>query len=353
MLLEKTHDARGVRTRTATTPRSWSGPTRRARWACAPTPTSPTRAANAIAFGAEGIGLCRTEHMFFGGDRIMTRARDDPRRDARGARGARWPSCCRCSATTSPASSARWASAGDHPHARPAAARVPAARRRGQRARLARGDRRPPRTSCAPRSRTCTRATRCSATAAAGSASPIPEITEMQARAILEAACAVKKEGIDVHPEIMIPLVGTKKELEHQAAIVRAVAARGVRRAGRRGRLPGRHDDRDPARRADRRRDRRGRRVLQLRHQRPHADDARRLPRRRRQVPAAVHERGAEIWPADPFETLDQEGVGPAGRDRRRAAAAARGRTSRSASAASTAATPRRSSSATASGWTT
>ena len=39
----------------------------------------------------------------------------------------------------------------------------------------------------------------------------------MQARAILEAACLVKKEGVDVHPEIMIPLVGTKKELEHQA----------------------------------------------------------------------------------------------------------------------------------------
>ena len=35
-----------------------------------------------------------------------------------------------------------------------------------------------------------------------------PEITAMQARAILEAACLVKKEGVDVHPEIMIPLVG-------------------------------------------------------------------------------------------------------------------------------------------------
>ena len=52
-----------------------------------------------------------------------------------------------------------------------------------------------------------------------------PEITAMQARAILEAACLVKKEGQDVHPEIMIPLVGTKKELAHQAAIVREVAA--------------------------------------------------------------------------------------------------------------------------------
>jgi pyruvate,orthophosphate dikinase len=51
-----------------------------------------------------------------------------------------------------------------------------------------------------------------------------PEITRMQTRAILEAACVVKKDGVAVHPEIMIPLVGTKKELEHQAAQVRAVA---------------------------------------------------------------------------------------------------------------------------------
>ncbi len=51
-----------------------------------------------------------------------------------------------------------------------------------------------------------------------------PEITRMQARAILEAACIVKKDGVDVHPEIMIPLVGTRKELEDQDAQVRAVA---------------------------------------------------------------------------------------------------------------------------------
>ena len=41
-----------------------------------------------------------------------------------------------------------------------------------------------------------------------------PEIYEMQVRAIFQAACAVKKEGLDVFPEVMIPLVGTVKELE-------------------------------------------------------------------------------------------------------------------------------------------
>jgi pyruvate,orthophosphate dikinase len=51
-----------------------------------------------------------------------------------------------------------------------------------------------------------------------------PEITEMQARAIVEAAVAVKKEGVKVLPEIMIPLTGSLKEMAHQAAIVRRVA---------------------------------------------------------------------------------------------------------------------------------
>jgi len=52
-----------------------------------------------------------------------------------------------------------------------------------------------------------------------------PEITAMQARAILEAACIVKKEGAEVHPEIMIPLVGFKKEFELQAKVVHDTAA--------------------------------------------------------------------------------------------------------------------------------
>jgi pyruvate,orthophosphate dikinase len=51
-----------------------------------------------------------------------------------------------------------------------------------------------------------------------------PEITEMQARAIFEAAVEVAKEGHAIVPEIMIPLVGTKKELDLQAALVRKTA---------------------------------------------------------------------------------------------------------------------------------
>jgi pyruvate, orthophosphate dikinase len=51
-----------------------------------------------------------------------------------------------------------------------------------------------------------------------------PEITEMQARAIFEAVVIVAKKGIKVIPEVMIPLVGDAKELEHQKAIVKRIA---------------------------------------------------------------------------------------------------------------------------------
>ena len=51
-----------------------------------------------------------------------------------------------------------------------------------------------------------------------------PEITEMQTRAIIEAALSTKKKGIDVHVEIMVPLVGTHRELRAQKAVIDAVA---------------------------------------------------------------------------------------------------------------------------------
>jgi pyruvate,orthophosphate dikinase len=52
-----------------------------------------------------------------------------------------------------------------------------------------------------------------------------PEITEMQARAIFEAAAQLNKEGLKVVPEVMIPLVGLVKELHDQKVIVDRVAA--------------------------------------------------------------------------------------------------------------------------------
>ncbi|RLS32102.1 MAG: pyruvate, phosphate dikinase [Planctomycetota bacterium] len=59
-----------------------------------------------------------------------------------------------------------------------------------------------------------------------------PEISAMQARAVFEAAVKVQKDGIKVKPEIMIPLVGFKKELDNQLEIVHAVAAQVAKETG-------------------------------------------------------------------------------------------------------------------------
>jgi pyruvate,orthophosphate dikinase len=59
-----------------------------------------------------------------------------------------------------------------------------------------------------------------------------PEITEMQVRAIFEAAVQVAKKGVKVIPEVMIPLIGGVKELANQAAIVRQVAGEVLAKAG-------------------------------------------------------------------------------------------------------------------------
>jgi pyruvate,orthophosphate dikinase len=59
-----------------------------------------------------------------------------------------------------------------------------------------------------------------------------PEITEMQTRAIMEAACRLAKEGLKVTPEIMIPLVGHVRELRDQRAVVDRVAAAVLKEQG-------------------------------------------------------------------------------------------------------------------------
>ncbi len=59
-----------------------------------------------------------------------------------------------------------------------------------------------------------------------------PEITEMQARAIFEAVVIVAKKGVKVIPEVMIPLVGDAKELENQRAIVKRIADEVLAEAG-------------------------------------------------------------------------------------------------------------------------
>ena len=85
-----------------------------------------------------------------------------------------------------------------------------------------------------------------------------PEIAEMQARAIFEAAVeAGKRTGKPVVPEVMVPLIATKAELDLVKARIDAMAEAVANETGSEGRLSGRHHDRAAARRAAGRRDRR------------------------------------------------------------------------------------------------
>ena len=59
-----------------------------------------------------------------------------------------------------------------------------------------------------------------------------PEIYEMQVRAIFQAACDVKKDGIDPRPEVMIPLVGAMKELQITTEMVRRIAGEVIAERG-------------------------------------------------------------------------------------------------------------------------
>jgi pyruvate,orthophosphate dikinase len=60
-----------------------------------------------------------------------------------------------------------------------------------------------------------------------------PEVTEMQARAIFEAAATLTRQGHKVYPEVMIPLVGTPTELANQRAIVERVANEVTKKKGK------------------------------------------------------------------------------------------------------------------------
>ncbi len=168
----------------------------------------------------------------------------------------------------------------------------------------------------------------------------------MQARAIFEAAVeAGKRTGKPVVPEVMVPLIATKAELDLVKARIDAMAEAVARETRRQGRLSGRHHDRAAARRAARRRDRRERGVLLVRHQRPDADDLRHQPRRRGELPRHLH--GAR-HPARSIRSCRSTARASASWcGSASSAAARRGRSSRSASAASTAATRPRSRSAT------
>ena len=107
-----------------------------------------------------------------------------------------------------------------------------------------------------------------------------PEIAEMQARAIFEAAVeAAGRTGKPVVPEVMVPLIATKAEFDVIKSHIDAMAEAVTKETGKKLNVSGRHHDRIAARRPACRRNRADSGVLLLRHERSHADYLRHQPR--------------------------------------------------------------------------
>src|SRR6202011_2844107 len=183
---------------------------------------TPDQVENAVAFGASGIGLCRTEHMFFEGDRIdamremiLARKLDDRQKAL---------------AKLLPYQKADFVGIFKALEGKPATIRLLD----------------PPLHEFLPQDHAAQSALADKIGVSVDDIArrvhelheqnpmlghrgcrlgiSFPEVTEMQARAIFEAAAEAQKSGTKVHPEVMIPLVGFEKELENQVEIVRRVA---------------------------------------------------------------------------------------------------------------------------------
>ncbi len=193
----------------------------------------PDQVVNAVAFGAEGIGLCRTEHMFFEGDRIIAvrqmilAEKEEDRKKAL--------------AKLLPYQQKDFEGIFRALNGLPACIRLLD----------------PPLHEFLPQHDNVTGQEEVAAQLKISVAevgklvhelhefNPMlgfrgcrlgicrPEISEMQARAIFQAAAAVLKEGIKVKPEIMVPLVGFKKELDLQVEIIHRVAKEVMKETGK------------------------------------------------------------------------------------------------------------------------
>jgi pyruvate, orthophosphate dikinase len=183
---------------------------------------TPRDARVARGFGAEGIGLCRTEHMFFEGDRITAMREMIVAREEGGRR--------RALAKLLPMQQADFEGLFQAMDGLPVTIRLLD----------------PPLHEFLPHggeeSKSLARQLRLSREElmrivdGLRETNPMlghrgcrlgityPEITEMQGRALFQAAVRAVRRGVDVRPEIMIPLVATSKEFEHQRAILEQVA---------------------------------------------------------------------------------------------------------------------------------
>ena len=228
VLVERTLEAETLARSTAATRSSCAGRTTTRRLEGAHQRRhARTTPRSARAFGAEGIGLCRTEHMFFAEDRIAAVREMILADDSTAQRRRRSRSSCRCSARTSSGSSRRWTGCRSRSgcstrrctsSSRPTPEqfrklaremRVPAKQLRGAGAPAPRGEpdarpsRLPPRDHL-PR-----------------------DLRDAGAGDLRGRGARAPPKGIDVLPEIMIPLVGTVREFTELDARIRGGRRRG------------------------------------------------------------------------------------------------------------------------------
>ena len=191
----------------------------------------PDQASNAVAFGAEGIGLCRTEHMFFGGDRIMSVRKmivSDTLEDRKSAL-----------AELLPLQREDFAGIFEVMKGLPTTIRtldpplhefLPHSEKEQQELADALNI---PLEKLKQKIDSLHEFNPMLGFRGCRLGILYPEITEMQARAIMEAACDVAEKGIKVKPEIMIPLVSDLQEFKIQETIVRKVAAEVMKEKGK------------------------------------------------------------------------------------------------------------------------
>ena len=313
-----------------------AGPTTRAGCEVRANADTPQRRSLARAFGAEGIGLCRTEHMFFEGDRITAMREMIVARDEGGRRRALAKLLPMQRADFEGIFEAMDGLSGHDPAARSAAARVPAPWRRGvascSRARSASAER-----SSRASSRACARRIRCSGTAAAASGSRIPRSPRCRGARSSRPRCGRSDAASTSSRRSWSRSSSTLQRVRAPARDPRGASLRQVLGGmGEQVDVQHRHDDRAAARRADGGRDRERRRVLLVRHERPDADHVRPEPRRRRPLPADLR-RAAASFPTT-RSRCSTRAAWASSSDSPSAKADACARSSRSASAASTAA---------------
>ena len=183
---------------------------------------TPKDARQARGFGAEGIGLCRTEHMFFEGDRIHAMREMIVARDENGRR--------RALAKLLPMQRADFEAIFEAMSGYPVNIRLldPPLHEflphGGEETKLLARQLRLPRHELVRIVENLRETNPMLGHRGCRLGITYPEITEMQGRAIFEAAVRARKRGIDVHVEIMVPLVASLNEFANQQAILEDIA---------------------------------------------------------------------------------------------------------------------------------